>query len=369
MNHKREKTDPSPIRSAEDTVAPVSIRDIGLCCRAGSEAFALFAAVAARFTGACPHKGFASPIQDESESRFVQYAPVADLAEVELPRERMAILAETALRAIADRLPDTLPSGSLLVLTLLPPDDTHRSKNIDMEEFQKRLISCHPKMAWASFRFVSAGQGGVEALKQACEELHQGMWERVVFGGVDSLVDMVTLSELVSSGDAMFQGDGEGVIPGEGAAYLVLEKQSSVGAMACIDALCAASEPNHNQAHEKEMTCLATAIRNVMENAGTTPDKLDSIVLPFSGLTLEAMEWHRALESVWSRRENISRNFETFHPATTLGATGAAALPLGLALGCARFEFNYSPAERLIVCEAGDGPQRGAVFLNRSLKE
>jgi 3-oxoacyl-[acyl-carrier-protein] synthase-1 len=368
MKHKHDTTNAisSPAQSASDTAVSVSISDIGLCCQTGSEAFALFGAVAARFTGARPHKGFASPISETSQSLYVQYAPIDNLIEPKLPRERIAMLAETALVAVAGRLPAGLPSGSLLVLTLLPPEDTSRGKNIDKDEFQKRLVSCHPKMTSASFRFVSAGQGGVETLKQVCSELNQGMWERVVFGGVDSLVDMVTLSELVGTGKAMFQGDGEGVIPGEGAAYLVLEKRTSTGAMARLDALCAASEPNHNQAHRKQMTGLTTAIKNVIEYAGTTPDKLDSIVLPFSGMTPDALEWHHVVESVWSRRENISRNFETFHPAATLGATGAATLPLSLALGCARFEFDFPPAEKILVCEAGDGPPRGAVFLKKS---
>jgi hypothetical protein len=38
---------------------------------------------------------------------------------------------------------------------------------------------------------------------------------------------------------------------------------------------------------------------------------------------------------------------------------------LSLVIGCARFEFNFPPAERILVCEVGQAEPRGAVFLKK----
>jgi 3-oxoacyl-[acyl-carrier-protein] synthase-1 len=88
-------------------------------------------------------------------------------------------------------------------------------------------------------------------------------------------------------------------------------------------------------------------------------------VSPFGSTTAESLVWHQVIEAVWPRRDKVARDFEVLHPATALGHTGAAALPLGLALGCARFEFDFPCVERLLVCEAGQGSPRGAVLLEK----
>jgi 3-oxoacyl-[acyl-carrier-protein] synthase-1 len=347
--------------------APVYISGIGLCCQSGNEPFALFTAVATHFDGACSHERIDGALPRSGATAKLQHVPVPYLESGKSPHERIAALAETALREASDRLSEKIPSGAVLVLTLVPPEKTARGSNLDLMSLQQDLASCHPLVNGAGFRFVPDGQGAVKTLRQACTELEEGEWQAILFGGADSLLDMVTLSEMAGIGGAMLQGGEEGTLPGEGAAYLVLEKQASPGALAKIDALAAAPEPNHGQAHEKKMTGMATVLQSVFQGAGTTPGKLDSIVLPFGCTMPESLEWHQALEVVWPRRKQIPRSFEVLLPAGAIGTTGAANLPLGLALGCARFEFDFAPAERLIVCEAENGPSRGAVFLKKSL--
>jgi 3-oxoacyl-[acyl-carrier-protein] synthase-1 len=284
---------------------------------------------------------------------------------LDTPHERIAVLAQTALEKAAEQIPVGIPGEAILVLTLVPTQQTPRGRNLDLEDLKEQLTSCHPRMDSACFRFVPVDQGSVETLQEICTELQQGKWQAVLFGGADSLVDIVTCTELVCQGKAMPKGGIEGIIPGEGAAYLVLEKQPSGNCRARIKATHTAPEPHHDQAHDKQMTGMTAAIKAAMQDAGIVPEKLDGIVLPFGGRMVEALEWHQVVETVWPRRENTPREFEILRPGTTLGETGAASLPLGLALGCARFEFEFPTADNLLVCTCHPSISRGAVSLKK----
>jgi 3-oxoacyl-[acyl-carrier-protein] synthase I len=366
---KQQRQESDASTGPRSAVATVAVAGVGLCCLTGSEAFALFGAVAAQLRGARAHASLEAPLPGKKELASLLFAPVPDLEGLDTPHERMAALAQSALGAAAEGLLEKTPGDSILVLTLIPESTSPRGANLDPAKLQQELASCHPRVGSAEFRFAPAGRGAVQALGQVCAELQQGRWQAVVFGGTDSLVDTVTLSDLAGRGDAMAQGGTEGILAGEGAAYLVLEKPPCTRSMVRINALCAASEPHPGQAHDQPMTGMTKSIQCVIQETGITPEKLDSLVSPFGATTAESLEWHQVIEAVWPRRDNVARNFEVLRPATALGHTGAAALPLGLALGCARFEFYFPGVERLLVCEAGQGSPRGAVLLKREPSE
>lgn len=284
---------------------------------------------------------------------------------LDAPHDRLCALAQGALARAAGHLPEGLPDKTVLVLTLLPPAETARSRNLDQAALEHILVDCHPRLDSACLRFVTADQGPIEMLQEACAALHQEQWQAVLFGGVDSLVDGVTCMELASRKQAMPKGGVEGIIPGEGAAYLVLQNQPTENCLARISTAHTAPEPHHDQAHAKSMTGMTAALRSAMKDAGIQPEILDSIVWPFGNRMVEALEWHQVVETVWPRRENIPRDFEILRPALTLGETGAASLPLGLALGCARFAFEFPPIDNLLVCTCHPTTCRGAVGLKR----
>jgi 3-oxoacyl-[acyl-carrier-protein] synthase-1 len=68
---------------------------------------------------------------------------------------------------------------------------------------------------------------------------------------------------------------------------------------------------------------------------------------------------------LWTKPEDANPEMEELFPQASIGDTGAATLPLALVIGCARFEFNFPPAERVLVCEVGQGAPRGAVLLKK----
>lgn len=344
---------------------PVSIAGIGLCCQAGTAPFALFGAVGTNLSGVCAHDCLEAPLPGKKGNAPILCAPISHLEGLNTPHDRITALAQIALAAAAEQIPKEIPGEAILVITLIPATQTPRGQNLDLADLEQQMASCHPRVDGACFRFVPIDQGSVESLQEACAELQQDKWQAVLYGGVDSLIDIVTCSELVYQRNAMPQGGIEGIIPGEGAAYLVLQKQASDKSLAQINAVCTAPEPHNGQAHDKQMTGMAAAIKATLQHTDISPEKLDSIVIPFGGRMVEALEWHQVVEAVWPRRENVPRMFEVLRPGITLGETGAASLPLGLALGCARFEFEFPGIDNLLVCSCHPSASRGAVSLTK----
>jgi len=369
MNHSstqnRKKKGASLTTPSATGPTPVFITGIGLCCQPGTEPFALFGAVGTNLSGARTHDCLEAPLPGKRDTGPILFAPVSRFEGLDTPHDRITALAQIALEGAAEQLSEKISSEAILVLTLIPPTETPRGRHLDQEDLKEALTSCLPRLDSASFRFVTVDRGSVEALQGICAELQQGEWQAVLFGGVDSLVDIVTCTELVHQGKAMPKGGIEGIIPGEGAAYLTLEKQPSGKSWGQIKAAHSAPEPHHDQAHDKPMTGMTAAIQTSLKDAGIAPEKLDAIILPYGGKMVESLEWHQIIETVWPRRENVPREFEILRPCSTLGETGAASLPLGLALGCARFEFEFPTADNLLVCTCHPSTSRGAVSLTR----
>ncbi|ABA90063.1 hypothetical protein Pcar_2828 [Syntrophotalea carbinolica DSM 2380] len=359
---------PSQTRSSTNQPrpsSPVFITGIGLCCQTGTEPFALFGAVGTQLADTRTHDCLDAPLPGQKDRAPILYAPVSRLEGLDMPHDRIAALAQIALTKAVEKLSETISGENILVLTLIPSAETPRGKNLDLADLKETLTSSHPRLNSACFRFLTVDRGCVDSLQETCIELQQGKWQAILFGGADSLVDMVTCSELVYRRKAMPKGGIEGVIPGEGAAYLVMENQPSQKCWGQINAMHTAPEPHHGKAHDQRMTGMTAAIKTALQDTGISPNKLDGIVLPYGNRMTEALEWHQVVETVWPRQKNVSREFEVLRPGISLGETGAAALPLGLALGCARFEFEFPTADNLLVCSCHPTSSRGAVSLSK----
>lgn len=202
----RQKNGAAPTTPSAAPSPPVAITGIGLCCQPGTEPFALFGAVGTNLSGARAHDCLDTPLPGKKDRDPILYAPVSQLAGLDTPHERITILAQIALEAAAEQLPEGIPEEAVLVLTLIPSAETPRGRNLDPKALKETLASCHPRLDSACFRFVTVDRGSVETLQEACAELQQGKWQTVLFGGVDSLVDIVTCTELVYREEVMPKG-------------------------------------------------------------------------------------------------------------------------------------------------------------------
>jgi 3-hydroxy-3-methylglutaryl CoA synthase len=116
------------------------------------------------------------------------------------------------------------------------------------------------------------------------------------------------------------------------------------------------------------MTALPTAIGQALDQGQCSPDRVETAVLHMGNDVQSALEWYQVKRKIWPEEpepEEFQRKMEELSPQTTIGDTGAAALPLSLAIACSRFDFDFAPVERILVCDAGHGPARGVVYLKK----
>jgi len=337
---------------------------LGVCCRSGDQPFALFGAVASQMSGAeaDAQLSFAAPGGDEAAQALT--ARVAALGDDEDPHERMGMLAETALGQALESLPEDFDWERLLILTLVPDGCNPRALTSPaLKQLHMDLSRLREGLSRAVFRFVSCADGAVSHLQAACGEMKQGTWRAVLFGGMDSLIDLVTCTLLTQDDRIATTHNSEGLVPGEGAAYVLLQQEPANAPVARLAGLGCAVEPHAGEAADKRMSGLATAITDCLAEQQLSPSSLDCVVAPHDGSLSGALEWHQTVEALFPRREAAPRNFEMLLPCRSFGELGAAALPLALVLACARFEFDHPVVRRVMVCEAGDFAQRGAIVL------
>lgn len=345
----------------------VAVTGVGLACTTGDQPFALYGAVATHLSSSTPHHDFSGNGDSAANIRLL-IAAVMEVEDLDTPQARITSLAGSALRRALIFLPQAiqnLEGKNILVLTLLPEATTERGGSLNHEQLQATLASQHSSLATACFRFAGSDQGAVLHLQKACAELIEGKWQIVLFGGADSLVDVVTCASLIQTNSTMLQKNAGGVVLGEGAAFLLLEKgypSNPSSEFPLIEAMAASEEP-HTGKEDHHMTGLSTALRKTLATAQLSPDAIKSIVLPLDGNIADELEWHQTVETIWSRRDNIPRRFEELRPYLSLGDTGAATLPLALALASARLDFIFPSVDNIFVCEVSRHSHRGVVYL------
>lgn len=335
---------------------------IGLSCATGDQPFALLGAVGTNLNCAIPHPVLAVAGMDGEETA-AQYAPVPGLEPYVSREERIAAMAVEALGSLLDAYPEGLFGQKTLVFTWLPA-----MAQEDVAELEALLKLELPALENATLHFVQGEEGVVAALKSLCRELASGRWEAVIFGGSDSLVGSNSCRELLQQGRLMAPHCAEGVFPGEAAAYLVL-RADHAGTDACksravIASASQAPEPCAGQGGEKKMTGLAHALEDVADQGGIRLDEVEELILTLPTETTAQLEWHQTLMRLWPSRGNEdSRDLQLLRLHPVLGELGVATLPVALALGCARFEFEHPPLAAILVGDGSEDALRGAVCL------
>lgn len=351
----------------------VRICAVGLACAAGDQPFALLGAVGTHLSCAVPHPVLTVGGMD-GEQPPALFAPVPVFDPQEEREERITALASAALASALENGSNFPGGDKILVFTLVP-----EIAEEDLRELEGTLREENPALQSAAFQFAQTENGGVAALSALRQEVATGKWEVVIFGGVDSLVNATACRDLLQEGRLMTSESFEGIVPGEAAAYLVLQGADSsatpeMKSIATISGTAHAPEPFAGQAQDQKMTGLAQSVEEACRQAGIDLVDLKEIILPFPPESASQLEWHQASVRLWPPRAPKSRWDRPQHPEilrlhAALGELGAAALPVALVLGCARFEFDHPPLASILVCEGGDAPVRGAVCLSAPRSE
>jgi len=232
----------------------------------------------------------------------------------------------------------------------------HRiSKTIDVRDLTPRT------------QVFPLGHAGMfQALQAASHDLRTGRIRYAIVGGVDTYLDEATLEWLADIKRLKTDRTVIGIIPGEGAAFVVLENRAAAAArgasmLARLDGVATAIESHTLYAGTP---CRGDGLTSALQRTvAALPDRgIDTAVVlcDLNGERYRANEWgltfFRALGAV-------RRSPAVWHPAGSTGDTGAAAGAINLAFGAVAVAKGYARPEQVLVWGSSDEGLRGSVYL------
>ena len=334
---------------------PIVITRAGLVTSVGLTAPAACAAIRAGVT-------------NHSTTRFVDSAGewlLAAQVPLETPWRGRERLVQMLRLAVQDCIgPDGPPEPKPLPLLLCVSDRQRpgRMDGIDelvSSELAARLgLKFHPEYSAT----MAHGKVGVTvALDRARALLYDCGVEHVLIGAVDSLLTGPTLSAFETQGRLLTARNSNGFVPGEAAGAVLVSRDSVPGALICLGlgfaeerATIASDEPLRGEG-------LAAAIKKGLADADCQMHDLDFRIADISGEQYYFKEAALALSRTLRRRKET---FDLWHPADSIGETGAAAGAVALAVTLAAGRKAYADGPSVLFHASNDGGQRAAAVLH-----
>jgi 3-oxoacyl-[acyl-carrier-protein] synthase I len=209
---------------------------------------------------------------------------------------------------------------------------------------------------------------GAVALSEAATHVAQGGVPRAIVCGVDSLVEAATLAYYASKRRLKTDDRVDGFVPGEAAACVLVERASQarargVSALAAIEAASIGTEPTTIWSDDpSDATGLSDAIRGTLDQLPTRGADTRVIVCDLNGETYRAKEFGAVAARVLSA---IPAKWAVWHPADSIGDTGAASFAVSTCVGVRGLAKGYAKGDRVLVFGSSDDGLRGSVSLRR----
>jgi 3-oxoacyl-[acyl-carrier-protein] synthase-1 len=219
-------------------------------------------------------------------------------------------------------------------------------------------------------RVSRAGNTGMAALiRESAEHLASGRMAHCIIAGVDSYFIGNRLALLDRQGRLKSPVNAGGLVPGEGAAVIMLEPRNSTdlphAALSLkIEGLGIQMESNPILG-EKTSTGegLHQAILDAVGNRGEG-FSCDWVIGDLNGEAYQAFEWGTVLVRLGSLFANLNG---IWHPADCVGDIGAATTGLHLAQVMSAFQRDYPPCDDALIWASSDSGERAAMLLSRNL--
>ncbi len=231
------------------------------------------------------------------------------------------------------------------------------------------LASCNAPVLGLQAGMVARAPGGgasagMRALDWARSYLDQA--EYCLVAAADSLIGARPLAELARERRLLTQSNPDGVIPGEGAAAVLLTRGRAQSALAEIHGLGFHQEPGllENDVPLRAEGVLG-ASRQALADAGWEPGTLDLRISDAAGDSYAFKEQALLLARLL---RSPKAELPLWLPANCLGHMGVAAGLCGVVLATEAFACHQAPGPRTI-CFAGDNRgERAALVLSASAK-
>ncbi len=228
---------------------------------------------------------------------------------------------------------------------------------------QRTEVTLDPRLS----RLVCEDRGGgVRAFQVGAELIASRRAEAVLVGGVDTLFDPRALEQLDEARRLHALDAENGILPGEGAAMLLLAHRSALQGLtplATIEGVAVEQEPNP---WDSERPCLAVGMSAALRRAAG--DDYQRRLVPWV-LTDVGNERHRVDEwqIAFTRMFRVFKH-EVVHeqPLLLTGEVGAASAGMLAAMACVRWSIGAALGDQAMIATHSDGSERGALLLQRA---
>jgi len=387
----------APRTKAAPSHAPIAITGLGIACHSGDQPHNLIRSVIGQMSGVCLSEDHQIPSDDGSTVAMARMAPVAEYGDMP-ERERMYQLTTNALRNAAAQLPANIKPDSVLIVIMVSPEFVTRFNKIDTSHLENYLKAEIAGLETITFRIMPNNLSvGSSAFRSAISELNEGKWQAIIFGGADSLISLDKCLELDEDKRLNTVGKRDGLVPGEAAAFVVLQStesatKSTTPVLAYLRGLGISVEPNARNADIEATDGLSNAINQAFTQAGIGATDIQGIVHNLGAETVQSLEWHHTTQAIWPRRVSEQQRLAVQNgeieqaeipddpipdiecPYQTMGEVGAAALPMQIATALAWIKYDAHQAKwgfpvrnHLLVCDTPDAPERGALIISTTL--
>lgn len=203
--------------------------------------------------------------------------------------------------------------------------------------------------------------GGAAALASAVADLQAGVIDVAVVAGVDSLLEVPYLEQLNELACLKTLARPIGLIPGEAAAAVVLERRSD------------ASKRNATTFGAVTATALAVESYALGSDSPITASAISEVIRQCLAITANPrhvfvdLNGHRSRFSEWATAETrcmhaVARGWQMHHHADCHGDVGAATVPLTLAIVSQGYQRRYLAGDAMIVVSSLRG-ERAAISM------
>lgn len=299
---------------------PIAVVGLGLACPVGwrsSSALAAMRAGITRFTEVGELVGPGGPVR------------ASMLASLDPDAPRTARATAFARAAAHEAVADLVDPGERPLPCFLALPGPGPGPRLDLDLLHRDLTDLAPGAPRLDLRYTTeTGRAGIFAALHAATQLLHGAERLALIGGLDSLADPQTLADLADRDRLLGRSNLDGVLPGEGAAFLLLARPGPPRrALAHVLTTTLADEPIPFARAGDRLSAsdgLTAAFKKIRDEH---PDRVDEI---FAGTTGEAY-FGRELSHAYLR--NVALMPEPMRctsPYSALGDTGAAAGAIAL---------------------------------------
>jgi 3-oxoacyl-[acyl-carrier-protein] synthase-1 len=226
----------------------------------------------------------------------------------------------------------------------------------------QRLLGL-PENASCQIQMVAGHSSALEALQLSRAALADGSVQSCLIGGADSLLQIGVLRWLEDADRLKTETNSDGLIPGEAAAFLVVEQVGSARRrnariLAWIRGLGLATEGSTVHGSEPcRGLALTQSLREALAASGLSADQIDDVWCDLNGESYRAREW--ALASI---RVGFADTVSVTHPADCVGDTGAVSGSLLLALAAWEVSRLEQQRNALLFATSEHGTRAAAVL-------